>query len=58
MEYIVTEKNGLAIQAAVNRAAASGGGKIILEPGVYPSGTIHLKSNIELHLPAGAILQG
>jgi hypothetical protein len=34
---------------AVNKAAACGGGKIILEPGVYPSGTIHLKSNIELH---------
>ena len=58
MEYIVTEKNGLAIQESVNRAAASGGGKIILAPGVYPSGTIHLKSNIELHLPAGAIIQG
>ncbi len=29
-----------------------------LEPGVYPSGTINLRSNIELHLPAGTVILG
>ena len=58
MEYTVTEKTGAAVQSAVDRAAAAGGGKVILSPGVYPSGTIRLKSNIELHIPAGAVILG
>jgi hypothetical protein len=58
MEYIVTEKTGAAIRQAVDRAAAAGGGKVILSPGVYPSGTIRLRSNIELHIPAGAVILG
>ena len=58
MEYIVTEKTGAAIRKAVDRAAAAGGGKVTLSPGVYPSGTIRLKSNIELHIPAGAVILG
>lgn len=58
MEYLVSEKNGTAIQKAVDQAAAAGGGKVTLEPGVYPSGTIRLKSNVELHIPAGAVILG
>lgn len=58
MEYFVTEKSGLAIQKAVDQAAAAGGGKVTLEPGIYPSGTIKLKSNIELHIPAGSVILG
>ncbi|MBQ7695779.1 MAG: hypothetical protein IJT50_11730, partial [Lentisphaeria bacterium] len=58
MEYTITEKTGAAIQQAVDRAAAAGGGKVILSPGVYPSGTIRLTSNIELHIPAGAVILG
>ena len=45
MEYFVSEKNGSAIQKAIDLAASAGGGKVTLEPGVYPSGTIRLKSN-------------
>jgi hypothetical protein len=58
MEFIVKEKTGAAIQNAINKAADSGGGRVTLEPGIYPAGTLHLKSNIELHLPAGAKIVG
>jgi hypothetical protein len=47
------------IQRAIDAAAAKGGGKVILPaPGVYLSGTIHLKSNIEFTIEAGATLLG
>ena len=58
MEFIVTEKNGMAIQRAIDAAFAAGGGKVTLECGTYPSGTLYLKSNVELHVPAGAVIQG
>ncbi len=58
MEQIVTEKNGPAIQRAIDAAARAGGGRVSLEPGVYPSGTLYLADNVELHLPAGAKIQG
>lgn len=58
MEYIVTEKNGAGIQKMIAMAAAAGGGKVVLGPGIYPSGTLYLKSNIELHLEAGAVILG
>jgi len=58
MDHIVSEKSGAAIQGAINEAAARGGGRVVLEPGVYTSGTICLRSNIELHIPAGAKIQG
>jgi len=58
MEYIVTEKHGAGIQKMIETAAAAGGGKVVLGPGIYPSGTLYLKSNIELHLEAGAVILG
>ncbi|MBO4631684.1 MAG: hypothetical protein J5858_07150 [Lentisphaeria bacterium] len=58
MYLSVTEKSGAAVQKAVDSVHAAGGGKVNLEPGVYPSGTIYLKSNVELHLEAGAVLLG
>ena len=57
-DYRVTEKNGRGVQDAINAAFAAGGGRVVLEPGVYPCGTIYLKSRVELHLEAGAKLQG
>ena len=45
-----------AIQSAVNAAARAGGGTVILAPGTYVSGTIHLRGNITLRLLAGATL--
>ena len=49
---------GTSIQNAIDRAAADGGGTVVLNPGLHRSGTIYLKSNIELHLSAGACLCG
>jgi polygalacturonase len=49
-------KDTAAIQAAFDAAAAHGGGTVYLPPGRYISGTIHLRSNVSLHIPAGATL--
>ena len=58
MDYIVPAKNGESIQQTIDRAAVTGGGRVVLEPGVYPSGTIYMRDNIELHLNAGAVIFG
>ncbi len=50
-------KDGM-VQRAIDEANAAGGGRVVLEPGIYPCGTVYLKSNVELHLSAGARLQG
>ncbi len=55
MDFIVKDNQ---IQQAIDRANAAGGGRVVLEPGIYPCGTVYLKSNVELHLMAGAKLQG
>jgi polygalacturonase len=49
-------KDSAAIQAAIDRAASQGGGTVTLPAGRYLSGTIHLRSNITLHLENGAVL--
>lgn len=45
-----------AIQTAINECAATGGGRVIIPAGEYVSGTIWLKSHVELHLEHGATL--
>jgi polygalacturonase len=45
-----------AINAAIEYAAKRGGGTIWFPPGIYPSYSIRLKSNITLHLDSGATL--
>ncbi len=47
-----------AIQKAIDACYAGGGGRVILESGIYLSQTIYLKSNVELHICADAKLQG
>lgn len=49
--------NTAAIQKAIDTAAAHGGGEVVLSNGTYLSGAIFLKSNVQLHLAEGAILQ-
>ena len=56
MNHIV--KQGEAIQPAIDAAHGAGGGRVVLEPGVHASGTLFMKSHVELHLPAGAKIQG
>ena len=43
-----------AFKNAIEQADKNKGGKIIVPAGTYLTGPIHLKSNIELHLEAGA----
>jgi hypothetical protein len=48
-----------AIQSAIDRCAARGGGRVIVPgPATYVIGTILLKSGVTLHLEAGAVLLG
>ena len=45
-----------AINAAIEAAVIAGGGQVLLPAGTYLSGSIRLKSNIDLHLSAGCTL--
>ncbi len=45
-----------AINQAIEACAAQGGGTVVLPAGRYICGSIHLKSNIELHLAPGAVI--
>ncbi|MCU0916194.1 MAG: glycoside hydrolase family 28 protein [Planctomycetes bacterium] len=47
-----------AIQAAIDKCAAAGGGTVYLPPGRFLSGTIYLKSDVTLHLDTGCTLLG
>ena len=47
-----------ALQGALDACAAAGGGRVVLPPGTYLSGTLHLRDHVELHLDQGARLLG
>ncbi|RYX86351.1 glycoside hydrolase family 28 protein [bacterium] len=53
-----TALNTTAIQSAIDAASKAGGGIVYLPAGKYLSGSLHLKSNVELRLERGAVLQG
>ena len=53
-----TTLNTRSIQSAIDDCAAHGGGRVTVPAGVFKTGTIMLKDNIELHLMAGAVLLG
>src|SRR5262249_22509233 len=46
------------INRAIEFCSSQGGGKVLLPPGRYRSGTIHLRSHVALFLDAGAMLIG
>lgn len=48
--------NTVAIAAAINRAHQAGGGRVVVPPGVWRTGAIHLKSNVNLHVTKDATL--
>ena len=51
--------NTRSIQAAIDLASANGGGRVIVPAGgEFVTGSIYLKSNVDLHLEDGAILLG
>ena len=61
MEIILTSKNEnmtAEIQKAIDDCFLSGGGRIILEEGLYLTGGLRLRSNCTLYLKSGAILKG
>jgi polygalacturonase len=47
-----------AVQAAIDRCAGDGGGMVMVPAGRFVIGTIELKSDVTLHLAAGATLVG
>ncbi|MGI5820359.1 MAG: glycoside hydrolase family 28 protein [Armatimonadota bacterium] len=53
-ETLVTE----ALQAAIDACYEAGGGLVLVPPGTYLTGTIYLRSRVNLHLSAGATLLG
>ena len=57
-DFPVAEKTGAAIQAAIDAAAAAGGGRVVVPAGVYPTGSLTLRSHVEVHLEKGAVVQG
>ena len=48
--------NTVAIQSAIDGCAETGGGVVTVPTGVYKTGTIWLRDNVELHLEMGAEL--
>ncbi|MEM0995304.1 MAG: glycoside hydrolase family 28 protein, partial [Bacteroidota bacterium] len=50
--------NTIAIQNAIDSCAKAGGGKVVLEEGIYLSGTILLKQGVTLFLEENATLLG
>ncbi len=51
--------NTAAIQSAIDAAVApGGGGHVVVPPGTFVTGTLHLRSNLWLELRPGAVLAG
>lgn len=50
--------NTLAIQKTIDKAAAAGGGKVVIPAGRFVTGPIVLKTGVELHLVTDAFLLG
>jgi hypothetical protein len=47
-----------AINETIDFCSSNGGGTVLIPPGIYLSGTIHLKSNMVFHIEAGATILG
>ncbi|MFA9388544.1 MAG: glycoside hydrolase family 28 protein [Prolixibacteraceae bacterium] len=47
-----------AIQLTIDQCSENGGGIVYLEPGLYPTGSIFVKSNVNLRIDKGVIIQG
>src|SRR5687767_13452432 len=50
--------NSVAIQSAIDAAHKNGGGRVVIPAGSFLSGSIILKSGVELHLQKDAVLMG
>jgi len=47
-----------AIQQAIDACAEAGGGRVLVPAGSYKTGTLVLRSHVDFHLEAGAVLYG
>lgn len=47
-----------ALQAAIDTAHAAGGSLVVIPPGRYPTGALHLRDRVTLDLQPGAVLLG
>jgi len=47
-----------AIQAAIDKCGAAGGGEVLFPPGRYLTGTLRLRDRVTLRLDAGAVILG
>ena len=50
--------NTAVIQKAIDECSKQGGGKVVVEPGVYLTSSLYLRDNVEFHIAAGAVIQG
>jgi hypothetical protein len=50
--------NAVFIQKAIDEVSTKGGGQVVVPPGNFMTGTIYLKSGVDLHLEPGARLLG
>jgi hypothetical protein len=46
------------IQKTIDRCAESGGGKVTFRPGIYLTGSLFVKSNVNFEIPKGSMLIG
>src|SRR5262245_49215149 len=46
-----------AIRAAIEACTKAGGGRVVIPPGDWLTGAIHLRSNVNLHVSEGATLR-
>jgi polygalacturonase len=51
-----TTKNTAAFAAAIAACSSSGGGHVIVPPGTFLTGAIHLRSRVDLHVTGGATI--
>mgnify|MGYP006280030685 CR=1 FL=1 len=49
--------NAALIQAEIDRTHENGGGRVTIPPGRWKTGSLRLRSNIELHLSHGCVLE-
>lgn len=50
------QRTSAAIARAIDAAHAAGGGVVVVPPGTWPTGAIHLRSHVALHVEEGATL--
>ena len=57
-DVVVEGRDGAAIQRAIDAVAAAGGGRVTVPAGEYPSGSLRLRSHVELRIEKGAVVRG